>query len=243
MSKKLPSTDNRKEEFVHMQQDHTLTFRQINKKHQTGKHMIQHWITADSEQRMDNKMPYKLIKRCGGCSLNDRKINKENSDCCFNIDRMLLTCINRVSKYRTDPDTRIIKDIIETRNYSYLQQNVEQSPSYIQVVDYDTAFIQNMLLNNEAMTQHIALLQQMRSNFNPSDTINIYTDGSLTNRFNNSSNTFTKYMGTGWVILNGKDEVILECSSSITDWPSSIRAELGAILSATLVLQTGQKAN
>ncbi|CAB4377225.1 unnamed protein product [Rhizophagus irregularis] len=28
-----------------------------------------------------------------------------------------------------------------------------------------------------------------------------------------------------------------------TDWPSFIRAELGAILSAILVLQTGQKAN
>ncbi|CAB4487947.1 unnamed protein product [Rhizophagus irregularis] len=50
-------------------------------------------------------------------------------------------------------------------------------------------------------------------------------------------------MGTGWVILNNKDEVILECNSSITDWPSSTRAELGAILSAILVLQTGQKAN
>ncbi|GBC19819.2 ribonuclease H-like domain-containing protein [Rhizophagus irregularis DAOM 181602=DAOM 197198] len=100
-----------------------------------------------------------------------------------------------------------------------------------------------MLVNNEAMTQHIALLQQIRSTFNPSDMINIYTDGSLTNHFNNSSNTFTKYMGTGWVILNSKDEVILECSSSITNWPSSIHVELGAILSATLVLQTGQKVN
>ncbi|PKC12152.1 RnaseH-domain-containing protein [Rhizophagus irregularis] len=38
-------------------------------------------------------------------------------------------------------------------------------------------------------------------------------------------------------------QVILECSSSITDWPSSTRAELGAILSAILVLQTGQRAN
>ncbi|PKC11177.1 hypothetical protein RhiirA5_397681 [Rhizophagus irregularis] len=243
MPKKLPSTDNRKKEFVHMQQDYTLTFGQIKQKLQTGKHTIQHWTTADSEQRMDNEVPYKLIKRCGGCSLNDRRVNKENRGCFFNKDRTSLTCINRVSKYRTDPDTRIIKDIIETRGYPQLQQNVEHSPSYIQMVDYDTALIQNTLVNNEAMTQHIALLQQIRSTFNPSDMINIYTDGSLTNRFNNSSNTFTKYMGTGWVILNSKDEVILECSSSITDWPSSTRAELGAILSTILVLQTGQKAN
>ncbi|GES77639.1 ribonuclease H-like domain-containing protein [Rhizophagus clarus] len=50
-------------------------------------------------------------------------------------------------------------------------------------------------------------------------------------------------MGTGWVILNNKDEVIVKCSSSIKDWPSSTRAELGAILSVMLVLQTGQIAN
>jgi ribonuclease HI len=112
------------------------------------------------------------------------------------------------------------------------------------VVDYDMALIQNILLNNEAMIQHIiALLHQIRSNFSSSDTINIYTDGSLTNRFNNNSNTFTKYMGTGWVILNDNDEIILECNSSIIDWPSSTHAELGAILSATFILQTGQKVN
>ncbi|GBB84703.1 hypothetical protein RclHR1_11290007 [Rhizophagus clarus] len=56
-------------------------------------------------------------------------------------------------------------------------------------------------------------------------------------------NDFTKYMGIGWVIINNRNEVILECSSSITEWPSSTRAELGAILSAIFVLQTGQKAN
>ncbi|GBB90695.1 hypothetical protein RclHR1_17730002 [Rhizophagus clarus] len=50
-------------------------------------------------------------------------------------------------------------------------------------------------------------------------------------------------MGTEWVILNEEEKVMLKCSSSITDWPSSTRAELGAILSAILVLQTGQKAN
>ncbi|CAB5329099.1 unnamed protein product [Rhizophagus irregularis] len=184
MLKKPPSIDNRKKEFVHMQQDHTLTFGQINKKHQTGKHTIQHWVITDSEQKMDNEKPYKIIKRCG-----------------------------------------------------------EHSLVGIQISDYDTALIQNTLLDNEAIQQHTTLLQQIRLNFVPHDTINIYTDGSLTNHFNNSSNTFTKLMGTGWVILNNKDEVILECNSSITNWPSSTRAELGAILSAILVLQTGQKAN
>ncbi|PKB95458.1 hypothetical protein RhiirA5_386007, partial [Rhizophagus irregularis] len=31
-------------------------------------------------------------------------------------------------------------------------------------------------------------------------------DGSLTNRFNTNLNDFTKHMGTGWVIINDKNE-------------------------------------
>jgi ribonuclease HI len=244
MEKKFPSTDNRQKEFVYTQQGSTLTFGQIiKKKHQTGRHTIQHWVTANSKQRLGNESPYKIIKRCVGCSLNDRRVNKENRECYFNKDHLELTCINRVSQSQNNSDSRIIKDLIVTRNYLNAKQTVEHSPSHIQVVDYDTALIQNTLVNNEAMAQHITLLHQTRLTFNASHMINIYTDGSLTNRYNNSSNTFTKHMGTGWVILNDEDEVILECSSSIKDWPSSTRAELGAILSAILVLQTGQKAN
>ncbi|RGB22587.1 hypothetical protein C1646_775853 [Rhizophagus diaphanus] len=48
-------------------------------------------------------------------------------------------------------------------------------------------------------------------------------------------------MGTGWVILNDKEEVISKCSSLITEWSSSTHAKLGAILSAILVLQIGQR--
>jgi superoxide dismutase len=183
-------------------------------------------------QRTDSEVPYKIIKRCDGCLLNDGRVNKENCSCYFNKDHLELTCINRVSKYQNNSNVRIIKDIIETRNHPYIQQILEHNFSYIQVIDYDTDLIQNTLLNNEAMTQHIALLHQIRSNFNSSDIINIYTNGSLTSCFNNNSNTFTKHMGTGWVILNNNDEIILECNSSITDWPSSTHAELGAILSA-----------
>ncbi|PKK56124.1 hypothetical protein RhiirC2_800694 [Rhizophagus irregularis] len=61
--------------------------------------------------------------------------------------------------------------------------------------------------------------------------------------FNTNLNDFTKHIGTGWIIINDKNEVILECSSSITEWPSSTRAELEAILLAILVLQIGQRAN
>ncbi|CAB5203018.1 unnamed protein product [Rhizophagus irregularis] len=105
------------------------------------------------------------------------------------------------------------------------------------------ALIQNTLSNKEAVIQHTSILHHLRLLFNSTDMINIYTDGSLTTRFNANSNTFTKHMDIGWVILNDKEEVILECSSSITEWSSSTRAELGAILSAILVLQTRQRVN
>jgi hypothetical protein len=123
-----------------------------------GKHMIQHWVTVNNMQRTDSKVPYKVIKRCDGCSLNDGRVNKENHGCYFNKDHLELTCINKVSKYQNNSDVRIIKNIIKIRNHPYIQQTLEHNFSYIQVVDYDTALIQNTLLNNEAMTQHIALL-------------------------------------------------------------------------------------
>ncbi|PKY62518.1 hypothetical protein RhiirA4_489105 [Rhizophagus irregularis] len=158
-------------------------------------------------------------------------------------DYLDLACINRISSCQDNLDTKIIKDIIETRDYPGRQRISEQIPDLIQIYDYDTALIRNTVSNEEAMMQHITLLHQLRSVFNPSDTIDIYTDGSLTNCFNTNLNDFTKHMGTGWVIINDKNEVIMECSSSITEWPSSICAELGAILLVILVLQIGQRAN
>jgi hypothetical protein len=62
MSKKPPSTDNRKKKFVYMQQDYTLAFGQVKNKHQTGKHMIQYWVTVNNMQRTDSETPYKVIK-------------------------------------------------------------------------------------------------------------------------------------------------------------------------------------
>ncbi|PKC07395.1 hypothetical protein RhiirA5_399882 [Rhizophagus irregularis] len=244
MTKKMPSKDSRKKEFVYTHQDGTLVWGQIIKKNnKTGKFTIQHWVRNSNNQSEDSGMMQKVIQRCSGCRLNDRRVNKESYNCHFNRDYSDLACINRIFSCQNNSDTKVIKDIIETRKCPGRQCISEQISDRIQIQDYDTALIRNTVSNEEARTQHITLLHQLRSIFNPSNTIDIYTDGSLTDRFNTNLNDFTKHMGTGWVIINDKNEVILECSSSITDWPSSTRAELGAILSAILVLQTGQRAN
>ncbi|GES89835.1 ribonuclease H-like domain-containing protein [Rhizophagus clarus] len=236
VTKETPSTDGRKKEFVYTQQDHTLVIGQINKKNRSGRYSIQHWAIKKGD---DNGVI--VIQRCNGCALNDKRVNKESHNCYFNKECSDLACINRISNCQNNSNTKIIKDIIEIRNHQGRQHIPEWIPGPIQIHDYDTALIQNTLLNKESVTQHIALLHHLRLLFSLSDMINIYTDGSLTTRYNVNLNTFTKHMGTGWVILNNKEEVILECSSSITEWPSSTRAELGAILSAILVLQTGQR--
>ncbi|CAB5373729.1 unnamed protein product [Rhizophagus irregularis] len=244
MTKKMPSKDSRKKEFVYTHQDGTLVWGQIIKKNnKTGKFTIQHWVRNSNNQSEDSSMMQKVIQRCSGCRLNDRRVNKESYNCHFNRDYSDLACINRIFSCQNNSDTKVIKDIIETRKCPGRQCISEQISDRIQIQDYDTALIRNTVSNEEARTQHITLLHQLRSIFNPSNIIDIYTDGSLTDRFNTNLNDFTKHMGTGWVIINDKNEVILECSSSITDWPSSTRAELGAILSAILVLQTGQRAN
>ncbi|CAB5364498.1 unnamed protein product [Rhizophagus irregularis] len=244
MTKKMPSKDSRKKEFVYTHQDGTLVWGQIIKKNnKTGKFTIQHWVRNSNNQSEDSGMMQKVIQRCSGCRLNDRRVNKESYNCHFNKDYSDLACINRIFSCQNNSDTKVIKDIIETRKCPGRQCISEQISDRIQIQNYDTALIRNTVSNEEARTQHITLLHQLRSIFNPSNTIDIYTDGSLTDRFNTNLNDFTKHMGTGWVIINDKNKVILECSSSITDWPSSTRAELGAILSAILVLQTGQRAN
>ncbi|GBB85062.1 hypothetical protein RclHR1_11630004 [Rhizophagus clarus] len=209
----------------------------------TGRYTIQHWITADSEQSINKTTPYKVVQCCSGCALKDKRISKNDYNCYFNKDHTELTCINRVSNHQGNSDYKVIKDIIEIKNHLDKQQILEYTPSYIQMPDYDTALIQNTLASNEAISQHITILHKLRTTFNPFNTINIYTDGSLTDHFNADLNDFTKHMGTSWVIINNRNEVILECCSSITEWPLSTKAELGAILSAILVLQTGQKAN
>ncbi|PKY33207.1 hypothetical protein RhiirB3_394622, partial [Rhizophagus irregularis] len=241
MTKKVPSIDGRKKEFVYTQQDHTLVIGQIDKKGRSGRYTMQHWAINADNQRDDNGVI--IIQRCSGCALNDKRVNKGGHGCYFNRNRPDLACINRISSCQNTPNTKSIKDILEIRNHLERQYIPERIPGFIQIYDYDTALIQNTLSNKEAVIQHIALLHHLRSIFNSSDMINIYTDSSLTTRFNANLNTFTKHMGTGWVILNDKEEVILECSSSITEWPLSTRAELGAILSAILVLQTRQRVN
>ncbi|GES77624.1 hypothetical protein GLOIN_2v1485023 [Rhizophagus clarus] len=163
MIKKSPLIDNIKKEFVYMQYDHMLEFGQIKKKHQTGRYTIQHWITADSEQSIDKATPYKVVQ-------------------CYS-DHTELRCINRVSNHQDNSDYKVIKDILEIRNHLDKQQILEYTPSYIQMPDYDTALIQNTLASNEAISQHITILHELRIIFNPSNTINIYTDGSLTDRF------------------------------------------------------------
>ncbi|GBC39984.2 ribonuclease H-like domain-containing protein [Rhizophagus irregularis DAOM 181602=DAOM 197198] len=213
MTKKVPSIDGRKKEFVYTQQDHTLVIGQIDKKGRSGRYTMQHWAINADNQKDDNGVI--IIQRCSGCASNDKRVNKGGHGCYFNRNRPDLACINRISSCQNTPNTKSIKDILEIRNHLERQYIPERIPGFIQIYDYDTALIQNTLSNKEAVIQHIALLHHLRSIFNSSDMINIYTDGSLTTRFNANLNTFTKHMGT----------------------------ELGAILSAILVLQTRQRVN
>ncbi|GBB88930.1 hypothetical protein RclHR1_15540009 [Rhizophagus clarus] len=170
--KKSPSIDNRKKEFVYMQHDHML-----------------------DEQSIDKATPYKVVQCCSGCALKDRRISKNNYNCYFNKDHTELRCINRISNHQDNSNYKVIKDILEIRNHLDKQQILEYTSSYIQMPDYDTALIQNTLASNEEILQHKKILHELKTTFNPSNTINIYTNGLLTDRFNADLNDFTKYMG------------------------------------------------
>ncbi|PKC60868.1 hypothetical protein RhiirA1_444707 [Rhizophagus irregularis] len=149
MTKKVPSTDGRKKEFVYTQQDHTLVIGQINKKNQSGKHTMQYWTTNVDDQRDDNGVI--IIQRCSSCALNDKRVNKGSHGCYFNRNHSDLACINRISSCKNIPNTKSIKDVLEIRNCPEKQYIPEWIPGLIQIHDYDTALIQNTLLNKEAV--------------------------------------------------------------------------------------------
>ena len=150
-TKSSPSTDGRKKEFVYAYQEYTTVVGQIDKKNKTGKCTIQHWVLNNNDQSDDNGMAYRAIQRCSGCSLNDRRVNKESHNCLFNRDRSELICISRISNCRDNPGTKIIKDILETRYHPERQCISEQVPGLIQTHDYDTALIQNTLSDKESI--------------------------------------------------------------------------------------------
>ncbi|CAB4394724.1 unnamed protein product [Rhizophagus irregularis] len=149
MTKKVLSTDGRKKEFMYTQQDHILVIGQINKKNLLGRHIMQHWAINADDQKDDNRVI--IIQHCSGYTLNDKRVNKESHSYYFNRNYSDLACINRISSCQNTPNTKSIKDILEIRNHLKRQYIPERIPSLIQIHDYDTALIQNMLLNKEAV--------------------------------------------------------------------------------------------
>jgi hypothetical protein len=125
----------------------------------------------------NNETTYRVIQQCSGCSQNNRRVNKRNDSCYFNKDRSDLICINRISNHQNTTDIKIIKNILKVRDYPQITEyNTLKS---IQVYDYDTALIQNILADKETIIQHIALLHHLRSVFNPDDIIDIHWSKSI----------------------------------------------------------------
>ncbi|PKY36928.1 hypothetical protein RhiirB3_460747 [Rhizophagus irregularis] len=110
---------------------------------------MQYWTTNVDDQRDDNGVI--IIQRCSGCALNDKKVNKGSHGCYFNRNHSDLACINRISSCKNIPNTKSIKDVLEIRNCPEKQYIPEWIPGLIQIHDYDTALIQNTLLNKEAV--------------------------------------------------------------------------------------------
>src|SRR5437016_2655915 len=94
-------------------------------------------------------------------------------------------------------------------NFSRTAQNVD-SPSQISIPSPHSQLVAHSLDNNGILTPY-----------------RFYTDGSLSNLGSSQIK-----LGFGWLQLTEDDQIVSECSSSISSsWPSSTKAEVSAILS------------
>jgi len=126
-----------------------------------------------------------------------------------------------ISAYKRD---RELSDIEVVKNV----RNIE-----ISIVDIEEAVIQRVVKDKKLQVE----LSRLARSIKGKKELDIYTDGSLVTEVLEDKEI--KKMGIGWVIAGDSSSCSISFSCRILDWPSSTRAELGAIWAALLVVPYG----
>ena len=109
----------------------------------------------------------------------------------------------------------------------------------IKILDLEASIIDKILHNERSKRIVMEELKKIRNLFTDSnEQIEIYTDGSL---ITNSSTMSRPIMGTGWTILDSKNQPLIEARRRIFNWASSTRSELAAIFHCLLALPANRK--
>ncbi|GBB99181.1 hypothetical protein RclHR1_03440014 [Rhizophagus clarus] len=95
--------------------------------------------------------------------------------------------------------------------------------------DIDKQLLQHFEANSKLEALHI-----IQQHFKDEDTLSFYTDGSLIN-----ANTQAASMTAGFIHVSDTNLITHSFTTTIENWPSSLRAELFAILLSLIVLPYG----
>ena len=139
-----------------------------------------------------------------------------------------------IDKVLGNGDTAIIKIPISAITIAKEIINAEELISKetveVQIEEIEEALIRRVIVDKELQEELVSIARRTKH----LDELNIYTDGSITVIADGREG---KRMGLGWVIVdryNSENSISFNCR--ITDWPSSTRAELGAIWTVLLVV-------
>jgi ribonuclease HI len=199
--------------------------------------------------------------KCKGCSLNDSNVRKEYKDqqqCLLKINNDELIPIpvtkttissrssSAVSSGHSTPAREYTnrlqmtaEDIAETidkklKTIQEISQAVREQKPVIHLDNFTESkhLLKKTILTSEKTFEKLIFIT---TSLMLTDNLQIYTDGSLEQHANHCT------MGLGWVIYNQEGKTLAEFKGKTDTTPSSTKAELTAILVATLTIPHNKK--
>ena len=176
---------------------------------------ITHWQhNIDTSTLNSYPLPPITCTPCQGCSLNSNRIS---SCCTLEVSAILSTQF--LGRKKANKQLNLNANYIDLIQSTIIKKATEIPPTpSINLID---SSIPTIFINNDASSQltQAALANLLQHQFT------FYTDGSVKQLGTNQCS-----MGIGWVQVHD-DQIIQSFSAQITNWPSSYKTELLAILS------------
>ncbi|GBB92707.1 hypothetical protein RclHR1_20450001 [Rhizophagus clarus] len=140
-------------------------------------------------------------------------------------DRYCLIPVNINSHLQQAINHSILLSVISTIDKKIIINNISSS----HLCQPDNQFLQHFEYNIK-----LEALYDIQQHLKDEDDLTFYTDGSLIN-----ANTQAASMSAGFICILDMNNITHSFTSTIENWPSSLRAELFAILLTLVVLPQG----
>jgi ribonuclease HI len=217
------SKDKRKKEWIITKENSTLIIGKVIS--QTKKRFsLAHWEI----RKTNNALCTRLVK-CKGCKLS----SSNHSECIISRDLKKWHQVLREVEKKEENIAEVkvpLSAYLEQVIYYNSEELDRLNEVRVKIPDLEEAIIQRVIEDKLAQEELVEIARKLEGR----KKLNIYTDGSLVG--SESSRVVDKRMRIGWVLADESSNRLEDISfcSRIEDWPSSTRAELGAIWTAVL---------